>query len=158
MTSVVGLLTHFRKGESEPSRDRARRGWPLHDPEPQLLELGDNLWLFGLDGTLGPVSLGKTPAAAKPHAGKGQGRLGRRSERRRVLLQALVANREARQRYSAGYTTLTRTVAPKAPTSTTEVAAPTASAVRRRAALDENGARKSALASPNATPARVSTA
>jgi alcohol dehydrogenase (cytochrome c) len=31
---------------------------------------GDNLWLFGLDGTLGPVSPGKTPAAAKPHAGK----------------------------------------------------------------------------------------
>ena len=31
---------------------------------------GDNLWLFGLDGTLGPVSPGKSPAAAKPHAGK----------------------------------------------------------------------------------------
>jgi len=26
--------------QKRPSRDRALRGWPLHDPEPQLLELG----------------------------------------------------------------------------------------------------------------------
>jgi quinohemoprotein ethanol dehydrogenase len=30
---------------------------------------GDNLWLFGIDGTLGPVAPGKT-SAAQPHAGE----------------------------------------------------------------------------------------
>src|SRR6059036_1008481 len=55
-------------------------------------------------------------------------------------------------RRAVGYTRSTSTVAPKAPTRTAKVAAPTASVVRRRAPMDENGARKSTLASPNAIP------
>jgi quinohemoprotein ethanol dehydrogenase len=31
---------------------------------------GDNLWLFGLDGTLGPVAAAKAPTTAQPHAGE----------------------------------------------------------------------------------------